>query len=210
VNLEDTWQRQMEKIDENIEVINLGVPGYNVKNVADHIKLTAPDLKPDLIIYLFHKNDFYESFSITPILSKSELYIHLRMAFYILNSKKRHAWRKSAEGQKFVSSNLMRMLDTAEELDIPIVIAFRHWKYHDFIHDEYWESNDLKIARSLPRSSNFSTEIVNIEPVVDDFPRRDAHLTEPAQIALAKYFCNYLSGDDNNGCVWSGANTRKP
>ena len=210
VNLENTWQRHMEKIDENIEVINLGIPGYNVKNVADHMKHTAPDLKPDLIIYLFHKNDFYESFSITPVLSKSELYIHLRMAFYVLNSKKRHAWRKSSEGQKFVSSNIKRMLSIAEELDVPIIFAFRHWKYHDFINNKYWDMNELEKARALPRSLNFSAEVVNIEPVVDNFPRRDAHLTEPAQIALANYLCEYLSGNDSNGCTWSGANTIKP
>lgn len=205
VRLEDTWQRHMEELDENIEVINLGIPGYNVENVADHIELTAPDLKPDLIIYLFHKNDFYESFSITPILSRSELYIHLRMAFYVMNSKKRHAWRKSAEGQKFIASNLKRMLDLAKELNVPIVFAFRHWKYHDFINKEFWDTNDLEEARALPRSSNFSAEIVNIEPIVDDFPRRDAHLTEPAQRALATYLCEFLSGIKNNGCSWSGA-----
>ena len=204
VRLEDTWQRHMEQIDESIEVINLGIPGYNVKNVADHIELTAPNLKPDLIIYLFHKNDFYESFAISPILSKSELYIHLRMAFYVLNSNKRHAWRKSPEGQKFVASHIKRMLKTAKELDVPIIFAFRHWKYHDFIDNEFWKTNDLEKARALPRSLNFSAEIVNVEPVVDDFPRRDAHLIEPAQVALAKYLCKFLSGVENNSCTWSG------
>ena len=206
VRLEDTWQRHMEELDEQVEVINLGIPGYNVEDVANHMELTAPELKPDLIIYLFHKNDFYESFSITPVLSKSELYIHLRMAFYVLNSKKRHAWRKSPEGKRFVASNIKRMIDHAKELDVPIVFAFRHWKYHDFINKEYWDTNDLEKARALPRSAKFSAEVVNLESIVGDFPKRDAHLTEPAQIALAKYLCKFLSGIDNNRCSWSGTN----
>ncbi len=204
VNLEDTWQRQMELIDPNIEVINLGIPGYNAQDVADHIQLTAPKLNPDLIIYLFHKNDFYESLSITPVLSRSELYVHLRMAFYVLNSKNRHAWRKSPEGQEFISTNIKRMLNTAKELNVPIVFVFRHWKFHDFLNSQYWPTNDLEKARALPRSLNFSAEVVNIEPVVDDFPKRDAHLTEPAHIALAKFMCEYIS-EDNSECAWSGA-----
>jgi hypothetical protein len=48
VDFDDTFQRQMEMIDGRVEVINFGVPGYNVTNVADTIELTAVKYHPDL------------------------------------------------------------------------------------------------------------------------------------------------------------------
>ncbi len=205
VQLEDTWQRRMEAIDDRIQVLNLGIPGYNAENVAEHMELTAPALNPDLIMYLFHKNDFYDSLSISPVLSKSELYVHLRMAIYALGADRRHAWRRSPEAYRFVASQIERMLAVAKRIDVPFVIAFRHWKYRGVMEREYWRNDALALASALPRTPKFSAEAVNIEPVVEPFPRRDNHLTEPAQEALAIQLCEFLSGVPDNGCYWSGA-----
>ncbi len=208
VQLEDTWQRRMEAIDDRIQVLNLGVPGYNVENVADHMELTASHLDPDLIIYLFHKNDFYQPLSISPILSRSELYVHLRMGIYALGTKRRHAWRRTPEAYRFVAAQIGRMLEVSERINVPFIIVFRHWKYNGVMENESWGDDAFERAAALPRSPVFSAEVVNIEPAVKEFPRRDYHLIEPAQQALAGYLCETLSGVPDNGCYWSGSAAR--
>lgn len=208
VQLEDTWQRRMEANDRHIQVLNLGVPGYNVENVADHMEQTASHLDPDLIIYLFHKNDFYEPLSISPILSRSELYVHLRMGIYAFGAKDRHAWRNTPEANRFVAAQIRRMLEVSKRIDVPFIIAFLHWKYNGVMDSEFWGDDALERATALPRSPVFSAEVVNVEPAVKAFPRRDNHLIEPAQRALADYLCEILSGNSDNGCSWSGSANR--
>ena len=204
VQLEDTWQRRMETIDDRIEVLNLGVPGYNAENVADHMELTAPELDPDLIIYLLHKNDFYEPLSVSPTLSRSEIYVHLRMGIYALGAERRHAWRNTPEGYRFVATQIRKMLELSMRIDVPFIIAFRHWEYHGVLDSNFWGDDTFERAAALARSPGYGAEVVNIEPVVGDFPRRDHHLTEAPNLALADYLCEVLSGFPDNDCYWSG------
>lgn len=208
VQFKDTWQRRMEAIDDRMQVLNLGVPGYNIENVADHMELTAPPLEPDLIIYLFHKNDFYEPLSVSPILSQSELYVHIQIAIYALSAGRRHAWRKTPEAYRFVSAQIRRMLEVSKRINVPFIIAFRHWKYRGILDKKFWGDDALESATSLPRSDVFSVKVVNIESAVEEFPRLDYHLIEPAHRALAAYLCEFLSGSANSGCHWSGSTPR--
>jgi hypothetical protein len=60
LELEDTFERRMEALDPRVEVLNFGVPGYNVTNVRDHMERTVPLFEPDLVLYLVHKNDSAE------------------------------------------------------------------------------------------------------------------------------------------------------
>lgn len=55
VNIEDSWQRKMEDTDPGTEVLNFGIPGYNIANIADHMHLTIPEYDPDIPIYFFQQ-----------------------------------------------------------------------------------------------------------------------------------------------------------
>ncbi len=46
VDIQNSWQRVMEQIDPNVEVLNVGVPGYNAENVSDHMQYTIAEYHP--------------------------------------------------------------------------------------------------------------------------------------------------------------------
>ncbi len=83
VNLPDTFQKQMEAIDQRVEVLNFGVPGYNVSNIADHVELHAVRFHPQLILYLVNKNDFDLPVRVNPFVVSSSLLLRLRLVYQI-------------------------------------------------------------------------------------------------------------------------------
>lgn len=188
VDIENSWQRRMEQIDPNIEVLNFGVPGYNVENVADHMQRTIADYHPNMLIYLFNKNDFYPAFKFNPVLSRSYTYLAFRMGLYMLHKDKRKAWRRSPQGGKFVQSQIKRMIGLSNQYKAPLYILVMHWQYANPI-QQITESQDNNI------------KIINTEGVVGKFPKVDAHLTKPAHLALAKYLCNQISQNQPAKCT---------
>ena len=87
VALDETFQRQMQALDPRVEVLNFGVPGYNVINVREQLERTVPRFEPDLVIYLVNKNDFNEPVHFTP-LSYSHVLLHLRFLWHFTVGKK--------------------------------------------------------------------------------------------------------------------------
>ncbi len=188
IDVNDSWQRQMEKIDTNIEVLNFGIPGYNVVNIADHMKYTAPDYHPDMLIYFFNKNDFYQAFKFNPTLSRSYAYLAIRMIIYRMSKEKRKAWRNSPDGSKFVQTHIDRMVELSKQYNAPLYILVMHWKYSKPITLVADEQSD-------------SIKVLNIEDTVDKFEKVDAHLTKSAHTALAKYICEQISQGKINQCT---------
>lgn len=201
VNIEDTWQLKMQAIDDRIEVLNFGIFGYNVENVADHIARTLPEYDADLMIYLMHKNDYYPPFVISPILSKSYLYLVYKMALYEMAHKKRKAWRRSPEGKQFFAAQIERIIDLARNRDIPIIIAVLHWKYRNGQPPELQIDYSEPSHPGKPYPPGFHAITVNIEKIVKQFPRYDRHMTEPAHIELAAFFCRVIARGGSNSCM---------
>src|SRR5689334_10922314 len=83
VALADTFEKRMEAIDDRVEVLNLGVPGYNVTDVADQIARTTPALDPDLVLYVVNNNDSEKPYRISPIASRSYLYLWARVIYQV-------------------------------------------------------------------------------------------------------------------------------
>lgn len=191
VDLDETWQRQMEQIDKNIQVINLGVPGYNIESIANHIEKTLTNLEPDLVIYLFNKNDVYKPLNYHPNLSKSFLYLIANMGIYQLKAQQRKQWRRSQEGKQYFRKHLQRIISTCKQNNAPIILAIQQWKYVTLLPKPY--QLELQELTSTVRT-------INVENIIEDFPRRDAHLTEPAHQALAKYLCNFIAGNVEQYC----------
>jgi hypothetical protein len=188
VNIQDSWQRQMEKIDPNIEVLNFGIPGYNVENVTDHMQLTIADYHPDMLIYFFNKNDFYPAFNFNPFLSRSYAYLALRMGIYQLFKEKRKAWRKSNEGESFLQAQIARMVELSDQYNAPLYILVMHWQY-------------AKPIQIIAESKKNTIKIINIEEIVNRFTTIDAHLTKQTHSALAQYLCKQISQESIKKCI---------
>ncbi len=196
VDLDSTWQRQMEQIDHSIEVINLGIPGYNIENIATHVEKTLSDFQPDLVIYLFNKNDVYHPLSYHPVLSKSFVYLIANMGIYQLKAEKRKKWRNSQDGASYFRRHLQRIIDKSEEQNVPLIFAIQHWKYIGVLPEQH-QSDQSNLINSK-RESFIRT--INVEKIIEDYPRRDAHMTEPAHQALAQHLCRFISIGAENQC----------
>ena len=83
VNLAHTFQKQIEVLDKNIECVNLGVPGYNIGQVAKHIGVTEKLINPDIIIYLINPNDVDAPLHLSKLNSGLELSQRIRFLFEI-------------------------------------------------------------------------------------------------------------------------------
>lgn len=65
VNTKDSWPRVLEsmindacKTNQGVEVINLGVAGYDIEYSVERFKLRGQKYKPDLVIWLLKDDDF--------------------------------------------------------------------------------------------------------------------------------------------------------
>ena len=199
VPLENTWQRQMEKYDSSIQVVNMGIPGYNIESIATHVEKTLANLQADMVIYLFNKNDVYKSLNYHPQLSKSYLYLIVNMGLYQLKATQRKQWRNSEQGAKYFQKHLHRIIATSKQQSVPLLLAIQHWKYAKVLPSQHQVDQYIDSVFSSDSMDN-AVLTINVEDVVRDFPRRDAHLTEPAHRALAEYFCRLLSNGVENRC----------
>jgi hypothetical protein len=202
VALDETFERQMERIDPRVEVLNLGVPGYNVSNIREHMEQTIPRLRPDLAIYLVNKNDFNEAVNLTA-LSNSHVLLHLRfLVHFSIGKQRRLAIRDSAERTENFAREVDRMTHILEARGRPLLLGFLKWKNREAL-GEY----ALRAARAAPtlgRSQQFRLGILNIDEVVDNEPKEDTHYVQSAHRKMAARFCREISGGAEDSCVPPG------
>jgi hypothetical protein len=178
VELSDTFQREMERIDPRVEVLNFGVPGYNVSDVARHLERTLPEFAPDLAIYLVHKNDFDDPVRVSHLVAGSSLLARLRLFYHFTLAKpERIRRRHSPERRSVFLAEVERMARVCESRGIPLVLALLH---------------RAPVAAVDGLASRL--QIVEAGPVIGGFPKQDAHLTAPAHRALAARLCAAVSG----------------
>jgi hypothetical protein len=196
VALEETFQRRMEAIDPRVEVLNFGVPGYQVINVRKQLEQTLPRFQPDLAIYLVHKNDFNEPPQLTP-LSHSHLLLHVHFLWHFTIGKKiRLAIRDRPEHLEMFASEVDRMTQALEARDIPFVLAFLRWR------------NRAIVSDYVPRGSpeRFRREYVDVQSVIEDEAKIDDHYTASAHRKIAGLLCEVISGAAEGSCIppaWS-------
>jgi hypothetical protein len=205
VDYDDTFQRQMETIDGDIEVINFGVPGYNVTNVADTIELTALTYHPDLIIYLIHKNDFDDPLEAGEVVANSSLLRLIKFAYYIWIDKPREKKLRSspARMERFVRE-IDHITQFCDRNNIPLVFAFLKWQNRQAM-IEYTAANrgsasglgTHQQAWGLPRH-------LNVHQIITDDEKMDSHFTKDSYRKIARFLCAAISGTQNSGCLPSG------
>lgn len=193
VELEDTFQRRMQAIDPRAEVLNFGVPGYQVTNVRKQLERTLPVFEPDLVLYLVNKNDFNDPPRLTP-LSQSHLLLHLHFLWHFSVGKQmRLATRDNPQRLQMFGDEVERMTRLLEDRDTPFVLAFLRWR------------NRLAVRDHVPRGSpkRFRRQLVDLKTAIAGEPKADIHYTASAHRKLAALFCRTISGATGS-CVPPG------
>jgi hypothetical protein len=193
VALEDTFQRQMEAIDPRVEVLNFGVPGYQVVNIRKQLERSLPRFQPDLAIYLVNKNDFNKPPQVT-LVSRSHLLLHVHFFWHFTIGKRiRLATREGPDRLEMFANEVDRMTRVLEERDTPFVLAFLRWRNREALRDY------------VPRGSErFRREYVNVAEVIDGEPKEDIHYAASAHRKMAALFCRAISGAPEGSCIPPG------
>lgn len=187
VPLEDSFQKAMEAIDPRVEVLNFGVPGYNVTNVRDHLERMVPRFDPDLVVYLVNKNDFNEAVQFTP-LSYSHVLLHLRFLWHFSVGKAlRRQTRDRDERLEMFASEAERMTRFLEARDTPFIMGFLKWENRKSVRD-----HAVAIPHS-PSSSPFRRELIDVKAVLEGEPKEDTHYTRSAHLKIAALFCDVIA-----------------
>lgn len=199
--LEDTFGKQMEEIDPRVEVLNFGVPGYNVNNVRETLERTLAVFEPDLVVYLVNKNDFNAPVELTP-LSYSHVLLHLRFLFHFTVGKEiRLRQRDATDRLEDFASEVDRMTRLARERDMPFLLGFLRWSNREALGAYTLHARD---ETANDRSSRFRVGVVNMRREVRDEPKIDAHWGRAAHRNIAASFCREISGEPAVACVPAG------
>ena len=204
----DTFQKRMEAIDARVEVINLGVPGYNVTNIADHMEKTLPLYHPDLIIYLVHKNDLDDSIEVSEMFGHSHLLLKLRLLYqqWVLKPEQK-AMRRSLERQAYFTREINRIIQLCKQHHIPLILAFLHNRSEKILRKFGLQQPSQEMGMT-PRASDPlpPLQLVNLKQIIKPFPKLDHHLSPQAFQHLAKKLCWIISSSPNERCIppsWS-------
>lgn len=194
VALEDTFQRRMETIDPRVEVLNLGVPGYQVVNVRTQLERTLPPFQPDLAIYLVNKNDFNDAPQVT-LVSHSHVLLHLHFLWHFTIAKKiRLATRDEPDRLEMFADEIDVMTRALEARDTPFLLAFLKWKNRAVVRDY--------VPRGSPK--RFRRDYVDVRAVIDHEPKEDIHYAASAHRKMAILFCQVISGAADGSCIPPG------
>jgi hypothetical protein len=184
VALEETFQKRMEAIDPRVEVLNFGVPGYQVINIRAQMERTLSRFEPDLVLYLVNKNDFNEPPGLTSW-SKSHLLLHLHFLWHFTVGKQlRLATREGEDKLRMFADEVDRMTRDLEARDTPFLLAFLRWR------------NRTAVRNYTPRSpaGHFRREYIDVKPAVAGEPKEDIHFAASAHRKMAALFCEAISG----------------
>ena len=203
VKPEDTFQKQMEAIDPRVQVINFGVPGYNTTNIADHMIQTVLLYRPDLIIYLVHKNDLDDSIEVSQMFGYSHLLLKLRLVYqqWILKPEQKRQ-RRSPKRQAFFAQEVERMIAIGKQYRIPFILAFLHTQNENalrkFGNDQFFKNLNRSHKGTMPLPP---LQLINLKPFIKPFPKLDHHLSPEAFRQLAQQLCQMISSSTENQCV---------
>ncbi len=199
----DTFQKQMETMDSRVEVLNFGVPGYNVTNIADHMEKTTPLYHPDLIIYLVHKNDLDDSIELSQIFEHSHLILKLRLLYqqWVLKPEQKKI-RRSPERQAFFTKEVHRIIQLCKQRQIPLILAFLNKQSEEILREFGLQQPSYQLDVPPDRSEPLSPlQLLNVNPVIKQFPKLDHHLSPLAYHHLAKKLCQVISTSTVEHCI---------
>lgn len=193
VALEETFQHQMEAMDDRIEVLNLAVPGYNVADSNEHMERTLAAFDPDLVIFLATQNDFDESLEIDTIYGKARVLMWARLLYQVWMTPQREALRRSPERKQFFADHIDRMIRLCERHGVPLIIGFAKWENRQDLMDHLRPASWLATHPDGRGDDGFTVRLVDVGRVTHETPQVDDHLTVAAYKVAAELFCRVIS-----------------
>lgn len=202
VDLEQTFQRRMEALDDRVEVLNLAVPGYNVADSHLQLAHTLDAFQPDLAIFLATKSDVDASLEIGTFWGMARILTWGRLIYQAYFQKaERKALRRSPQRKQFFADELDEMIRFCEQRGVPLIVGFAHWpNYSDLrahLRPEHW----LATHPDGSGEDRFHLDLLNVSERVRDFPEADDHFSAAAYEAMAELFCEQISGRSGGCCV---------
>jgi len=197
VQAEDSFARRMEQLNPHAEVLNLGVPGYAIENIAAHMERTIPRFRPDRVVYLVHPNDFDP-----PLQFLSDALVHselARRAAYtwhsrVLSARYDGLRRKTDLRDKPLDpkrvdafiTGLRRIVDLCREHDTQCLLVFG-------------ESSDRFVLERGDEIADYFLsgpgEALDLPRAVYALPTRDGHLGPQAHDRLAHFLVREMQLD---------------
>lgn len=200
-----TFQKRMEQIDANVEVINFGTPGYNAENVADNMQEVLDKLEADFAIYIAHKNDRNPPLTYSPILSKSYLLIGARFAYFRLKRlffRKPESERYSPQSFKYFASQVDRMISISRAENVPLIISYLSTRIPmAFPQLREFDFKTLKSGEMNLDKPGFQIGTLNLEHGWKKYPRVDFHMGQEGHQETAEKFCALISSGRKDSCV---------
>jgi len=181
VEIEDTFEKQMARMDPSLDVLNFGVPGYSVENVVAHVRQTAPRFHPDHILYLIHPNDLEPPLSfLGGALIHSELARRLAYTYHrIRGTGINTAVRGRADRIATFQHSLRALAETCRGLNVSCSLWFGDAGQMELLQ----EDQDLRsyfLDENAPRAFDVSWIYTNR-------PLRDEHLPPETHRELAGF-----------------------
>jgi hypothetical protein len=212
VTLDETFQRRMQAIDGRVEVLNLGIPGYNIADSNEHMARTLAAFEPDLAIFLSTKNDLDESLEIGTLWSKARILMWIRLIHQELFKKaERKALRLTPERIQFFADELDRMIRFCERHGVPLIIGFLREKNHQDLLAHLRPDHWLATHPDGVGSDGFTLALVSLEASIRNIPDLDKHLSAPAYAVVAERFCRQISASEQSDrCVPTGWIGQRP
>jgi hypothetical protein len=212
VTLDETFQRRMQAIDGRVEVLNLGVPGYNIADSNEHLARTLKAFDPDLAIFLSPPTDLDESLEIGTLWGKARILMWIRLLDQELFKKaERKALRRSPERIQFFADQVDRMIRFCEHQGVPLIIGFLRAKTHQDLLDHLRPESWLATHPDGVGSDGFKLELMNLDASIRNIPDVDNHLSAPAYAVVAERFCRQISASEQGDrCVPTGWIARRP
>ena len=205
VELDETFQRRMQAFDPRVEVLNLGVPGYNVADTNEHLARTLDGLDPDLAIFLSTKNDFDRSLEIHTVWSRARLLMWTRLLHQLVFLRpERRALRGSPERKRFFAEQVDRMIRFCEGRGVPLLIGFERAENRQDLLDHLRPDDWLATHPDGRGAGGFRVELVDVDAATRGIPDADGHLSARAHRELAALFCARISAPEPGHCIPPG------
>lgn len=190
VAIADTYQNQLEQAANDLEVLNFGVPGYNTTNVALAMADLVPRYSPEVIVYLFNKNDFDPPIEVAATFFRSHLLGRIRYLWQIwVKREERKRIRESMERKLVAAADLAQMAEVASSNRATLVIAFMRWRNWQELRPVLGPDHPVVVGEAAG-----SIRIVNAEPALNGVPELDDHLAPAAYRNLAALLCEAALG----------------
>jgi lysophospholipase L1-like esterase len=187
VDFAETFQQRMGRLNPELEVLNLGVPGYNVTNVAEHVVRTALSYRPDLVVYLVNPNDFDPPLEIHRMAIHSELARRLECLYR--QAEERHVVEKRQSPQRIraFTSELARMTEFCKENRLELMVAFI-------------DKQDMSVLKEDPRLVAYflhpgesGPRVLDVSDIFRRDQKQDGHLSRAGHGKLAQRLAGVAS-----------------